>query len=702
MTYDNVIGYCTAPATCSNGLLDVASDVCYQSASLSCPTGTSNVGGQCVVSPTCQGTGAFSSAQNLCTAAGSLSCNPGYTLDVPLSKCTQAPVCGAGTLNTALDICQATPTLTCLSGMTLVGGVCQATPGCPSGGSLNIPSGVCIATAGACGTGYTLDIVADKCYTNGTCSGGQTLAGSVCTSAASCDAGGALNVPLALCTGTGAYVCPASYTYSAAAGTCTTAVDCGSGSLGSTGVCEMITTTTCPGGYALNGSVCQASPVCDAGSAYSSVSKMCQAGAGPCASGSVLDSSADVCFGAAACPGSMNLAGGVCTANAVCDPGGSIDLALSMCRAPATFNCPGTLQYSPTSGQCFVAPSCSPGSLDTSLDVCGMPNTYSCDPGFTLNGTICQMAPVCGPGGSLNTTYHVCDAGGSACNPSWTLDTIKDTCYQAPTCPGTGGVFDQSVGKCWVSGTASCNSPYSLDQATGMCVVDPTCSPGIYDPATRTCTKAVTQDCGTYTLDAATGICSVAVTCPQDPTFSLASSIGFASSINKCASEAEHRCTPTYAYNGLPVEMCEAVPICTRGIFNPADNSCSTGSGNCPIGDYPCMSIKADTQVNPATGQKYLYCSPNSCTDNTQGMITTDDTTTGADDALNDGEVDANGNCLSTIYIFPGKTPVLQMGLTFCTHTFPCNTLPVGHVYAGVPERAANVADATTLCEVKL
>ena len=77
--------------------------------------------------------------------------------------------------------------------------------------------------------------------------------------------------------------------------------------------------------------------------------------------------------------------------------------------------------------------------------------------------------------------------------------------------------------------------------------------------------------------------------------------------------------------------------------------SCTVGTGGqyaCPIGpQYGCAP--------PATGGTPT-CSPNSCIDTGQNGIVSEPV---VDDpgAANDGQIDANGNCLGTIQIFSGR-----------------------------------------------
>lgn len=660
-TWDNTLGYCSSAATCSNGLLDGNADLCYQNFTPSCPSGSTNVSGTCVATPTCS-SGVFDPALNACKIAGTPQCSAGYSMDVPSGKCIQTPSCAPGNLDAAANVCYATNTLVCGTGFTLVqqsiGDWCEKTPVCLPGSVYNSPAGLCASTGSACSTGYTLDPNSDKCYAAGTCQAGLTLLGAVCSTSASCDTGGALDLNLNLCSGAATFNCAAGYTYSAASGVCNKTADCGGGGLNVVSdKCEIAFTPTCPSGYLVNGSTCQLAPTCSAGATYDPVSKLCLSTTTPCSVGS-LDPTVDKCFTGPTCTGGYSINGNLCTGSAICGPGGALDTATSLCRGAASFSCPVPFGYSPASGKCFLAPTCTPGNLDMVSDVCATANTLACPASFVLNGSMCQIAPTCGLGGVYNPVSHVCDGGSDVCPVQWGLDTAKDVCYFASSCP-PGGTFDISTNQCFLTATPTCPDPgnkYAYDVATDLCATPPVCTPGAYDPATDVCAMAITPDCGpSYAFDAGRSVCTKIVACPADLAYKLNSTIAFSPSLNMCASDADHVCVPTYTYNSVPVTQCEAVPICTRGAFNPLDNSCSTGSGNCPLGDYQCLPVAGDPAINPATQQKYLYCSPNTCTDNTQGMITNDDTTTGANDPADDGLTDQYGNCLSTLYLYPGK-----------------------------------------------
>jgi hypothetical protein len=142
----------------------------------------------------------------------------------------------------------------------------------------------------------------------------------------------------------------------------------------------------------------------------------------------------------------------------------------------------------------------------------------------------------------------------------------------------------------------------------------------------------------------------------------LNDTISYSSVLDKCVSDAEHICPSgdTYVYTwNKDVLKCEVVPICVNGVYTPETDGCYVGDLTCPIGDYPCLPIGGEN-----------YCSPNPC-QKWDDAVEIDDTPEGINDKKNDGEVDENGNCLGTIYIFNGhdkrcRTPGLETGGSNC------------------------------------
>jgi len=85
---------------------------------------------------------------------------------------------------------------------------------------------------------------------------------------------------------------------------------------------------------------------------------------------------------------------------------------------------------------------------------------------------------------------------------------------------------------------------------------------------------------------------------------------------------------------------------CVIGTYNPVTGLCESDVFNCPLGNFTCFD----------TGGSLPQCSPNPCVD-TQA-IQNEVILPPPDDSWlqNDGQVDANGNCLGALYIFSGKS----------------------------------------------
>lgn len=93
-------------------------------------------------------------------------------------------------------------------------------------------------------------------------------------------------------------------------------------------------------------------------------------------------------------------------------------------------------------------------------------------------------------------------------------------------------------------------------------------------------------------------------------------------------------------------------PVCNSGTFDPATGKCDQGTFSCPSGNYSCLD----------TGGAIPQCSPNPCID--VANPSNDVTILPSKDPMlqNDGQVDANGNCLGEIYIFSGKATRCRPG----------------------------------------
>ena len=236
------------------------------------------------------------------------------------------------------------------------------------------------------------------------------------------------------------------------------------------------------------------------------------------------------------------------------------------------------------------------------------------------------------------------------CAAGSSYDSAIGQCISTPACGH--GLLDTAANVCYENITLSCGT-LSLDGGSGVCYSPPVCTPGAYVATDKACEIAPGNGCGSYSWDATANVCAQAVSCPTDPTYSLNSTVAFSSTAAECVSDALHTCATGTTYTGLPVELCQAVPICAPGAtYNSQTNTC-VSSYNCPTSPANCHQLAGDTTMI-APGIPAQYCSANKCQSDTSGWTSVYDTTSGQNDKANDGAHDANGNCLGQIYLFNG------------------------------------------------
>ncbi len=272
----------------------------------------------------------------------------------------------------------------------------------------------------------------------------------------------------------------------------------------------------------------------------------------------------------------------------------------------------------------------------------------ACPAGSTLADGVCVIAnPTCTGGGVLDGVNDVCFYAATACEEDWTYDVAAGQCVQSVVCSDSG-ILDISIDKCFKAFLTECPAGTSLDNSTGLCLSSPICTSGTYVQASNRCEAAVTRSCGaTYIWDAVVEKCVQAPTCPADPNYSLSSTIAYSPNLDKCISQAMHTCPGGTTWATLPIGKCEAAPICDGAVYYDATANQCLISAACPYGpQFSCMQ-------NPNSG--VFQCSPNPCIDTGGGGdvdITDPLDPTYYDD---DGDRDADGNCLGTVYIFSGK-----------------------------------------------
>ena len=339
--YDSGIGQCVSTSVCSNGLLDAVSDVCFQSASTSCPGGFSQSDGICVASAYCASPGTLNVSINYCSAAATLDCPAEYAFSSPLNTCYQSANCGSGSLNTSLDKCQQSVSLVCPGGYILNGSTCLQAPVCSASGSYSPSLNLCDGSSNVCASPTILDTTSDVCYQAASCGTGELntvtnkceapatvncgdwawdTAAGVCFSSAVCS-DGVYNAAANECQATITHNC-GSYSWDSSALKCAQSVACPKDTsypLNSTiqldpglDICVSDTLHICSTGLTWNGGSvlkCEAVPICTGDGIYNPEKDSCFDGLNTCPLGTQY-----VC---------MNYSGvSRCSPNACVDAGG--------------------------------------------------------------------------------------------------------------------------------------------------------------------------------------------------------------------------------------------------------------------------------------------------------------------------------------------------------------------------------------------
>ena len=691
-TYNATSGKCESAPTCvSPGTYNTTYDVCLTpTTGTVCPSGYSYSAtyGACVASPACAG-GTYSAVNNRCEATPSYTCSdPSYTYNSTRGRCEKAPVCASGMVyNTTYNVCTQAITPTCGAGYTYVAARsrCEKTPECSSG-AYNPVTNKCESSSSYTATGtssggitfdiplhiftegrlyYSTEITEISVYITSKPTGGSIAyfnpSGSdieysdvfVSTSNpyAQLIIGGYISpfqypgfIPvyeISYPNGDNNYsisnIAPDPATYKGLKGYLPT----------TPGVYGAGTTYSCPSGGTLSGTTCttvtQVNPTCTNGTmdytndvcyapytptcsqgAYDSASGYCVAT--PTCSNGALDGTVDKCYQARSggCPSGYTLSGSICVdTTPTCPTGGSFDATIDYCKASVNWSCPTGYSYSSTYGQCYQTANCGAGSLNATTDKCQQSYTSTCPSGYVLNGSTCQASPTCTTGGAYNTSLNLCAGSGSLCG-TLSFDASADKCYQAANC--SSGTLNTSTDKCEAVATVNCGTS-TWDNTAGICYSSPVCSLGSYDSALNTCVGALAKDCGTYTLKDTT-TCQLSPPCSGDPSFPLNNTVAYSTELDKCVSQTQHDCTAGTTYIGLPIEKCEAVPVCPNGMYFPSSDTCYNSTHSCPVGDFACRQISGDT-TEVAPGVPIQYCSPNACQSDTSGWIENTDTESG-------------------------------------------------------------------------
>ncbi|MBJ6724899.1 conjugal transfer protein TraN [Geomesophilobacter sediminis] len=658
-SYDPSLDKCVRSIDCpENGLFNPVTDRCEKLVQNDCPTGYSYDGNsssptydRCVKSATCNDGGSFIASSDRCERAWMPVCDSanGYSYNSATGQCQRSPVCSSGSYNPAYDLCTKQYAISCPSGYnySATTGRCEMQPVCPSGTSFNSITNRCETSATTI-TGYTQPITGKteiiKYKARGNTSTGIT---QYSTS------------PLALDS--------LSFDFILQNGQVVLKKECAWGGAGNCGCDRPHWNGWCRAGTDLtqtrNGNTLTVvatifdwnydyySPYCDPGYTlfydYDSGSPYCMGcptQAYDWESGSYYTYYS--CSGEVRYPASKSYTTGAAA---------SADLS-EFVSCPAGY----TLTSPPSASTCTTI--VSQWGVQTGITDCTQSGLYTCSApvnacvaGYTLSGSVCYQNPTC-PSGSFDSTTHTCYAPASLlCDDGFRLDTAANTCVKSPSCPG--GVLNTGTDVCEATVTKDCGT-YAFDSGANVCYSAPVCSAGVYDATFNLCLGALTRNCGSYAWSQPDFKCLQAVSCPKPDGFSQSSSVAFSSSLDRCVSEAQHDCPAGTAYNGLPVEKCEAVPICTGdGIYNTTVHSCFLGMNTCPLGtQYTCMDNNGTMQ-----------CSPNQCF--TAGTSGTEETTVMDESMMqDDGQRDENGNCLDQLFVFNGKSsrcrpPGLTVGM---------------------------------------
>ena len=581
----------------------------------------------------------------------------GYFCPIQAVQCVATysdPTCPqGGSLNTDTDKCEATPNTTCLDGYTYnqQNDVCLTNALCPDGGGLNPSTDLCeIVISNSCPSGFTYDESLDACLASPTCTNGGTFN----PSSHKCEV---------------AYTpsCSAPYTYNSSSGNCEAPPECPSGSSydPSADKCVKSTSPTCPTGYTYNSSTgqCEASPECPTGGSYNSSTKQCEATAQwKCPLDGQTYSSQSTCNSSCSqngtCSSSASCSSAYCNVFIESAPPGWPNGAHCDGDASASYpTCPNneapngydvgqcddgydTIVISYKCNNCFECSLTGQSYCDstTCQNNCHQSSTCSavCPTGYSYNGSVCVATPTCPTGGSFSSSSGICDATPTLCSSPFVYNAGLDRCVVNASCP-SGGSLNTTLDVCTTSIDHDCPTGYTYDSNADICQADPECSPGYFDSAINECRVNAASMCPTsYTFNSSTDKCEMAPQCPSPSTYS--------STLDQCQTDATHDCPDGYNYSTTS-RLCEADPECQAGTYDPQQNQCYEGDNTCPLGSqYQCYDVNGTRE-----------CSPNTCQQFSSGNIVDEDTPQGADDKKDDGQVDANGNCLGTLYIFNGK-----------------------------------------------
>lgn len=257
----------------------------------------------------------------------------------------------------------------------------------------------------------------------------------------------------------------------------------------------------------------------------------------------------------------------------------------------------------------------------------------------------CESAPGCAAG-SYNPVTNRCDGGGTShpasvsfagCSAQMQNANTSGSCSSAP-----GGKCQLGTWKWWVF---SFGYHAYFDQACTLANLELTLNNAHNSWTPLNLAPGASTNLGSGIVAGTYANSSIPVySCPSGETLAG----------NTCLVPSEPGCSGGQLDPALDVCFAPptSTPSCLAGTYDPTTGKCVEETYICPLGDFPCLD----------TGSAIPRCSPNPCID---VAAPGNDVTLlpGQDPMLrNDGQVDANGNCLGEIYIFSGKATRCRPG----------------------------------------
>ncbi|WP_457748585.1 hypothetical protein [Sulfurimonas sp.] len=667
-TYSDTYATCISNPICSYGIYNSTNNQCEATPTTSCETGYTynSATDRCEKDPYCS-SGTYSNALNKCVISASTSCETGYTYNSTTDRCETNPTCPNGTTyNTNTNKCEGDSA--CESG-TWDGSSCESTSSYPASIDGTIKKASCTTsyngsvscswsditdgvTFGTYNSNYGNTLLAaegqvDKIATGETDSRDNpiyALANFYINGFAyACPNGGTLSGETCYQTTTSSPSCPTDYSINDS-GICYTNPTCLDGGSydGDSDVCYKTLTITCPSGFT-----------------YDSTNSVCVADA-YCSYSGTLSTSDDKCYLSkdTSCPTGYSLSGSICIKVPTCSSGGSYASSIDQCTYEASYSCSTGYNYNSTYNVCTATAICVTGTiLNNSTDQCEVSGGWTCYSGFTASGNICYQDPNCSLG-TYDENGDECNAGSETSCTGLTLDADSDKCYTSSSCYDNG-YYDYDSDKCWFSYSPTCSSGvYSSED--DKCLLDADCNGGTLNTATDKCEIDHGYSCPDGgTEDLSNQVCifdticyeggsqngsncevdKIPLECPTDAnsgtdttldvcyshtndclittTYPDYNTLSYSDTLQACLVKTDLQCAEGLSWSA-EYQKCEAIPICSEGVYYPANDKCFNEDYSCPTDpNLPCIGPSMNKWCSPwkcnANNQcGYAYCLNNS------------------------------------------------------------------------------------------